>query len=178
MDRPDGTQVERCYNDCFLSIHFRGADQVFVLPRAGHAGNTLAEGGTLRRRHHPMDARHWRKLVTAAEAETAAVLRSLPDGLRERAARLPLVFEPWPGEALVATGLDPDILGLFVGDAHNVSDSIEPMPPQIFLFLESIWEFAEADEDAFREEVRVTYLHELGHFLGLDEDDMEVRGLD
>jgi predicted Zn-dependent protease with MMP-like domain len=26
--------------------------------------------------------------------------------------------------------------------------------------------------------VRLTYLHELGHFLGWDESDLEIRGLD
>lgn len=125
-----------------------------------------------------MDARLWRKLVDLAEAETKRTVQGLPPPLRERAARVPVVFEPWISDALVATGLDPDLLGLFVGDAHNVSESIEPMPPQIFLFLESIWDFVEGDEDGFREEVRVTFLHELGHYLGLDEDDLENRGLD
>ncbi len=125
-----------------------------------------------------MDARLWKKLVTIAEEETRATVRGLPAGLRERAESLPLVFEPWISEALVDTGLDPDSLGLFVGDAHNISESLEPMPPQIFLFLESIWEFAEGDEAAFREEVRVTLLHEIGHFLGFDEDDLEFRGLE
>jgi predicted Zn-dependent protease with MMP-like domain len=125
-----------------------------------------------------MDARHWRKLVTLAEAETQSVLAGLPEDLRARAAPVPLVFEPWVSDDLVATGLDPDLLGLFVGDPHSVSASSEPMPPQIFLFLESVWQYVEHDEDAFREEVRVTYLHELGHYLGLDETDLGDRGLD
>ena len=30
---------------------------------------------------------------------------------------------------------------------------------------------------SFEEEVRVTYLHEFGHYLGLEEDDMDARGL-
>jgi predicted Zn-dependent protease with MMP-like domain len=51
-------------------------------------------------------------------------------------------------------------------------------PPQIFLFLENIWDQAEADEDAFREEVHITYLHELGHYLGLNEDELFDRGLE
>ncbi len=31
---------------------------------------------------------------------------------------------------------------------------------------------------AFDQEVRLTYLHELGHYLGLDESDLEKRGLE
>lgn len=125
-----------------------------------------------------MDARHWRRLVTIAEDVTHRTLRRLPAELRERAAAVPVVFEPWLSEEIAGEDLDPDSLGLFVGDPHGTTESVQPMPPQIFLFLESIWDFAEADEDLFREEVRVTYLHELGHYLGLDEADLEQRGLD
>jgi predicted Zn-dependent protease with MMP-like domain len=52
------------------------------------------------------------------------------------------------------------------------------MPPQIILFLENIWDVAETDEKLFRDEVRTTFLHELGHYLGLDEDDLTERGLE
>ena len=53
-----------------------------------------------------------------------------------------------------------------------------PLPPQIILFLENIWGVAEANEKLFREEVRTTFLHELGHYLGLDEDELTERGLE
>lgn len=125
-----------------------------------------------------MDARHWRKLVTLAEGVTQATLRRLPVELRERAAKVPVVFEPWISEEVAGEDLDPDSLGLFVGDPHGTSDSTHPIPPQIFLFLESLWDYAEANEEIFREEVRITYLHELGHYLGLDEGDLEERGLE
>jgi len=125
-----------------------------------------------------MDARRWSKLVTIAETETAATLARLPVELHGPAAAVPLVFEPWVSEALLGPDVEPDILGLFVGDPHDVSDSPQPMPPQILLFLESIDELVAGDVDAFRAEVRLTYLHELGHYLGLDEDELEARGLE
>ncbi len=53
-----------------------------------------------------------------------------------------------------------------------------PLPPQIILFLENLWDLAEADQEIFRDEVHTTYLHELGHYLGLDEDDLFDRGLE
>lgn len=116
--------------------------------------------------------------MKAAEEVTQATLRGLPPELRERAAGVPVVFEPWIREEIAGEDLDPDSLGLFVGDPHGTSESMHPMPPQVFLFLESLWDYAEADPDLFREEVRVTYLHELGHYLGLDELDLEQRGLE
>ena len=36
----------------------------------------------------------------------------------------------------------------------------------------------EGDVEIFRDECRLTYLHELGHYLGWDEDDLTARGLD
>lgn len=116
--------------------------------------------------------------MKTAEEVTQATLRRLPGELRERAASVPVVFEPWIREEIAGTDLDPDSLGLFVGDPHGTSESTHPMPPQVFLFLESLWDYAEANEEVFREEVRVTYLHELGHYLGLDELDLEQRGLE
>ena len=35
-----------------------------------------------------------------------------------------------------------------------------------------------ADEAGYREEVHRTYLHELGHYLGLNEDELTDRGLE
>jgi predicted Zn-dependent protease with MMP-like domain len=34
------------------------------------------------------------------------------------------------------------------------------------------------DDDTLREEVEITLLHEIGHYFGLDEDDMVRLGLD
>jgi len=42
----------------------------------------------------------------------------------------------------------------------------------------NIWREAEEDEDAYRREVRATLLHELGHYLGLEEIDLEDCGLE
>ena len=39
-------------------------------------------------------------------------------------------------------------------------------------------EQAAGDIKTFREEVRKTLMHELGHYLGLDEDDLIERGLE
>lgn len=125
-----------------------------------------------------MDARLWHRLVAIAENETAHTAEQLPAELRAQIASVPVTLEPQVSDDLVATGVEPDLLGLFVGEPHNLTDSLDPMAPQIFLFLESIWHFAEANEEVFREEIRTTYLHELGHYLGLDEEDLEKRGLD
>lgn len=93
--------------------------------------------------------------------------------------RVPVCFEPVPNEGILAEGWEPDILGLFVGHEHGADlTGAEALPPQILLFLENIWDFSEGDEAIFRDEVRLTYLHELGHYLGWDEEEVARRGLE
>lgn len=123
--------------------------------------------------------RQWTTCLRIAEAEVGLVIASLPEQLAEEARALPIVFEPVPGRDLVADGLEPDTLGLFVGIAYPEQDSgAHDLPAQILLFLENLWWFTRQDAHTYRKEVRTTYLHELGHYLGLDEDDMIERGLE
>jgi predicted Zn-dependent protease with MMP-like domain len=124
----------------------------------------------------PLD---WQKLHALALAEVKAALAALPEPLRDRAQALPVTFERLPNKAQLRDGIYLDTLGLFVGPefAHEETTTL-PLPPQIILFLANLWDLAEADEEFFREEVRTTYLHELGHYLGLDEDDLFERGLE
>ena len=120
---------------------------------------------------------NWEKLCALALAEVEMTIESLPEPLRERAEKLPVIFERYPNEDLQADGIEADTLGLFTG-AEFVEENDVPMPPQIILFLENIWSMAETNEKHFREEVRTTFLHELGHYLGLDEDELTERGLE
>jgi predicted Zn-dependent protease with MMP-like domain len=119
----------------------------------------------------------WKKLCAVAVAEVEATLEALPKPLRERAEKLPVTFERRPNTGLQADGIEPDTLGLFTGPEFANEENV-PLPPQIILFLENLWEYAEAREEIFREEVRTTLLHELGHYLGLDEDELTQRGLE
>src|SRR5271163_2102364 len=118
------------------------------------------------------------KLRALALVEIERTLAALPKPLlRERAEKLPVTFERQPNAELQADGIEADTLGLFTGPEFADEENV-PMPPQIILFLENIWDIAETDEKLFRDEVRTTFLHELGHYLGLDEDDLVERGLE
>ena len=120
---------------------------------------------------------NWKKLNDLAVTEIETTLAELPGPLRERAEKLPVIFEKIPNAEMQAEGIAPDTLGLFTG-AEFVDENIVPMPPQIILYLENLWDFAGLDEKMFCDEVRTTFLHELGHFFGLDEDDLSERGLE
>ena len=119
-------------------------------------------------------------LERMAKREVEALRLKLPREMARRAGEVPVVMLPRPTKAMVRDdGVDPDLLGLFVGP--NCAEGVEsgdPLPPEILLFLENLWDYADGDEEIFREEVRVTYYHELGHYLGLEEGDLEDRGLE
>lgn len=125
-------------------------------------------------------ARHqFHRLLVAAEREVNRTLRALPPVLREKARAVPVVYESHPDPALKADGIEPDTLGLFVGETYrDAFAGAHDLPAQIILYLENIWEYAQHESDLFREEVRRTLLHELGHYLGLDEEDLADRELD
>ena len=111
-----------------------------------------------------------------AAAEIEATIAELPGPLRERAEKLALTFEKYPGDDLEEEGIAPDTLGFFAG-GEFADEEMVPIPPQIMMFMGNLWEFSEGDEEIYGEEVRKTFLHELGHFFGLSEDDLDKRGL-
>ncbi len=117
--------------------------------------------------------------MIAAQEEVDRTLGALPAPVRREVFNIPIAYEPRPSAALQKDALAADTLGLFVGEAFPETYSgTQDLPAQMFLFLENIWDFANHDPTAYREEVRRTLLHELGHYLGLDENDLADRDLD
>ncbi len=133
-------------------------------------------------RVHKLDARSDReaRIGTPAEfdqieASAREVLNALPSPFVERLAHVPVVLERRPTRALVEEGFDPRSLGLFDGAIDG--DRHSPTPTRIVLYVNNLLaEFPEEPE--LGEQIEITLLHEIGHFFGLDEDDMERLGLD
>jgi predicted Zn-dependent protease with MMP-like domain len=119
------------------------------------------------------------QLSAVAAEVVGATQRRLPPEIRSLARDVPVHYERVPAADLLAEGFEADLLGLFTGSPHGEELTFaNPAPAQILLYLDNLWEFAEEDVEIFRDEVRLTYLHELGHYLGWDEDDLAARGLD
>jgi predicted Zn-dependent protease with MMP-like domain len=103
------------------------------------------------------------------------VLEGLPAMFAERLAHVPVLIEPRPSRTLVEDGFDPRAFGLFDGPTDGVRD--EPAPTRIVLYSANLLaDFP--DEPELSEQIEVTVLHEVGHFFGLDEDQLERLGLD
>lgn len=116
-------------------------------------------------------------LMEWAEEELIAVMQSLPEEVQVVAEKCHVSLERRPGHSPWDKELDGDELGLFEGPCLLDDPGSEEMP-RIRLFLDNLWEWVEGDEKNFREEVGTTYLHELGHYFGWDEDEIADRGLE
>lgn len=124
-----------------------------------------------------MQERIYQRLLKAADEEIRALVNALPRELRAKIRSIPIQCLPRPTREQVRCGVESDLLGLFEGPAF-AEEANDPVPPTVFLFLENISDEAGHDPEIFREEVRRTLLHEVGHYLGLDEDDLFDRDVD
>ncbi len=106
----------------------------------------------------------------------------LPADFRAELENLAIVVEPLPDDRTLAGDppLSPLLLGLQVGtplDERLPSGPRGELPGTIFLFQRNI-ERVSRDRAQLLEEIETTLLHEIGHFLGLDEDEVHDRGLE
>ncbi len=109
------------------------------------------------------------RLFELTESIVAATMEELPPAIRERLAAIPVLIEHFPSSDDVESGVEPDTLGFFDEDAQGVA--------RITLWIDNIRDFAREEDVDFTDEVRTTLLHEIGHALGWDEEDLDERGL-
>ena len=119
------------------------------------------------------------RLQNIATKVVKDTLLSLPTEIRNEAGDCRIELTEMDALVDIDEDLDPDLLGLFEGNARcdPLPESPEEMP-RIRLFLDNLWDECAGDLATYRNEVRITFLHELGHYLGLDEDEVAALGLD
>ena len=123
--------------------------------------------------------------VSRAEFErlAEAALEDIPEAVRRYLSNVPITVEDLPSDEDLAGGdppLSPTILGLFRGAPYGQKSSADPwshFPSAIVLYQRNL-ERAVADRAELEEQIAVTLVHEVGHFLGLNEEELEARGLD
>jgi len=112
-----------------------------------------------------------------ADEELKSLVKILPADVQEAAKKVTISLEEQPGQGSDDETLEGDELGLFEGPMAMDEEGSGEFP-KIRLFLMNIWEYAEEEEHDYRDEVGTTFLHELGHYLGWDEDEVAERGLE
>ena len=101
------------------------------------------------------------------------VLDTLPERFRERIHNLAVLVEDRP-PADVARSRNGLVLGIFQGmpaTQKSVFD-ISYGPSRIVLYQKNIEAVCSSDAE-IRHEVRQTVLHELGHYFGMDEEQLK-----
>jgi predicted Zn-dependent protease with MMP-like domain len=112
----------------------------------------------------------------------AEALDSLPEEFLERLDNVQVTVEEWPDrQDLLDAGLSPrdrySLLGLYHGvpltDRHS---QYMALPDEITIFQKPIEALVGQDDEAIREQVRRTVVHEIAHFYGIDDDRLEELG--
>ena len=116
------------------------------------------------------------------EQQVVAAGRHLPETFQKHLAETVVTVEELPDERILreeTPPLDPELLGLFVGvplsERTNFSQGGE-LPPRILLFKRNL-ERSFPDPEELCVQIARTLHHELGHYLGLDEDELDAIGL-
>ncbi len=122
---------------------------------------------------------HERLSQEQVEELAESALEELPERARQLIENVPILVVDLPARDEVEKGLDPRLLGLFSGQAYPETASVggQPQLTQILLFRKNLERVAH-DEDDLREQIRITLLHETGHFFGMSEEDLGEVGLD
>jgi|GEM_PF-124979 len=107
-------------------------------------------------------------------------IAKLPPVAQRALGNVAIMVEDYPEEWIVTDDVaDPRILGLFDGPPlpeESSTSSIIEGPARIYLFRWNIERICNSAEEAV-EQVEITVMHEIGHYLGLDEEALDFRGL-
>lgn len=162
------------------------ADALHTLARLLEERDDTAEMTELDLRVHALDTRADRRAglgtpddLEFIEEHARRALDSLPGHLAERVQDVPVLLEARPSVDIVREGFDPRALGLFEGptDFARKAGHGDTRPTRIVLFYANLLA-STPDDDELAEQVEITILHELGHFFGLDEDEVADLGLE
>ena len=121
--------------------------------------------------------------MSPTELKRAAIeaLDSLPAEFRDRLQNVVVVVEKRPKKSHLKTlGLDPQrdaLYGLYEGTPLAERSLLNPplLPDKITIFSEPLMrDFPNPAE--LREQIRITVLHEIAHYFGIDEEAIEKLG--
>ncbi|MBU1701304.1 MAG: metallopeptidase family protein [Candidatus Eisenbacteria bacterium] len=116
------------------------------------------------------------------EAIVKEAIDLVPKELRDALVQIPVIVEELPDSKLLRVErppLRPDILGIFVGRDMRERSSFSPPSPQeaLLIYQRNLELFCPTKEDLICE-ISVTLTHEMGHALGIEEEDFREQGLE
>ena len=114
------------------------------------------------------------------QALVAAAIDELPDEFREKLKNVAIVIEDYPSEELLERMQIPagdTLFGLYEGVPLTERGFFrEPLyPDRILIFQRAIENECDSEEE-IKEELKITLIHEVAHFFGMDDDYLEDIG--
>jgi predicted Zn-dependent protease with MMP-like domain/Tfp pilus assembly protein PilF len=150
-----------------------------VLERLGSAEESqraFAKANALDPERYPVPTAVDEESFRQAAAEA---VDNLPRSIREYLDDALLVVEDYPSEELIAAeNVSPQTLGIFLGvDRTRTEVTAQPLDvTRMILFKANLEKVCSSREDLI-EQIQITARHEIGHYLGLSEEDLERLGL-
>ena len=123
--------------------------------------------------------------------ELEYVLRHLPQEVQQLLEEIPLIVEDYPSRQILKSMELEDateLCGLFEGEPYTGVhsdihwDTPVTRSPVIYLYRRGLLEQSRSSinrrilPDLLRQEIRTTILHEVGHYYGMDETDLDEYG--
>jgi predicted Zn-dependent protease with MMP-like domain len=150
-----------------------------VLERLGDdeaAAHAFRKANALDPDHYPLPVAVEDEFFRHAVSEA---LDNLPRSIREYVSDVPVIVEDHPSEELMSNeNVSPQILGIYIGVPRTqveVGAQAEDLT-RIVLFKRNLEKVCR-DRDDLIDQIQITVRHEIGHHLGLSEEDMERLGL-
>ncbi len=152
----------------------------------GLALERLGRGDDARRaftQANALDADHYPQPVEIDDASfervAAKAISDLPRSIREYAENVPVLIHDFPDDAFLDEhDVSPQILGIFIGVPRTEAAVTEQARDidRVILFKKNLEKVCRTRAELV-EQIQITVKHEIGHYLGLDEDDLERLGL-
>ncbi|HEX2485820.1 MAG TPA: metallopeptidase family protein [Myxococcota bacterium] len=135
------------------------------------------------RRANALDPDHYAVPVRVQDAvfqrASEDALANLPRSIREAVENVPILVRDLPEEELLtAENVSPTILGIFIGVPRTEAALTEQARDvnRVILFKKNLEKICRTRAELV-EQIQTTLQHEIGHYLGLDDDDLERIGL-
>jgi predicted Zn-dependent protease with MMP-like domain len=153
--------------------------RALVLERLGaeeEAADAFARANALDPCHYPLPVEIDELAFRQAAAEA---LDNLPRSIHAYVENVPILVEDYPAsDMLAAENISPQILGLYIGIPSTEAEvTNQPQDiTRVILFKKNLEKVCRGRDDLI-EQIQITLRHEVGHHLGLGEEDLERLGL-
>jgi predicted Zn-dependent protease with MMP-like domain len=107
-------------------------------------------------------------------------IKELPEEFREKLENVAIIVEDYPSKELLERMEVPEgetLFGLYEGVPLTERGHFEAplLPDRIYIFQREIEDSCDSPDEV-KEELKITLVHEIAHFFGIDDDYLEELG--